>query len=171
MPKYFVKVEDMQKHLKETIARSRIEEIVRSVMRDYIDRKVYQNYTPEGVHAYDRTYELINAVDIVDVFVGTKHYTFEVFLNPALLTSDANRSETGDWNAHASMPQGGNSSGYDTTEFIPLWIEKGTNGSLWDREGAYYNNDTYMDLDTGQGLVNALIRILRKEGFNAHLED
>lgn len=164
----FNNVSEMQKYLKETIGTSNIEEVVRSTMRDYIDEKVYRNYTPNGLDAYDRTYELISAVDIVEKKMGTKHYNFMVYINPDLLTSDGMRSERGGWNAHASMPQGG--SIYDTREFIPLWLEKGTSGSLWDREGAYFNNDTFMDLGTGGGLVKALVKRLRQAGFNAQLE-
>lgn len=161
----FDTVSELQRHLKNTISASQIDEIVRSVVRDYIDENVYRNYTPSGLDAYDRTYELIDAVEVLEKKIGTKHYSFEVAINPSSMTMDNSRSDDGQWNAHASMPP----TSSDVRELIPLWIEEGTKGSLWDREGAFFNRDAYIDLDGGL-LVRKLLNALTRAGYNARLE-
>lgn len=158
----FDTVSELQKHLKNTIAKSEIELIVKKVLRDYIQDNVYNSYMPSGMYAYDRTYELLSAIDIVEVKTGTKSHSFEVIVNPNLLTSNGSLSDEGKWNQHASMPQGGLV--YDTTEYIPMWIEYGTEGSLWDRDGAHFARDAYIDLNGGT-LVRALEKALKNAGY------
>lgn len=161
----FDTVSELQRHLKNTVSASQIDEVVRRVVRGYIDENVYQNYTPNGLYAYDRTYELIDAVEIMEKRLGTKHYSFEVAINPSSMTMDNTRSDSGQWNAHASMPP----TSSDVRDLIPLWIEEGTKGGLWEREGAFYNQDAYIDLDSGK-LVRTLLNALKNAGYDAHLE-
>ena len=161
----FKTVSALQQHLKNTIATSNIEEVVMRVVRRYIDENVYQAYTPSGLDAYDRTYELLSAVEVMQRSTGSTHHRFEVAINPMQLEFDNTRSLDGQWNAHASMPPTSN----DVRELIPLWIEEGTSGSLWDRDGAYFNWDAWQDLGNGT-LVRALLKELQRAGYDAHLK-
>ena len=62
-----------------------------------------------------------------------------------------------------------NDSTYDVSEYIPMWIEEGTEGSLWDRDGAYFAEEANWALGGGM-LVRELAGVLRKAGYRVHLE-
>ena len=160
----FTTVSQLQKHLKSTISTSNIEQLVKTTIKEYIHSNVYQAYVPSGENAYDRTYDLINAVDLFEIKTGTKHHTFEVYVNPDLIHAQV--MEGTEWNKHASMP---NSQAYDVSEYIPLWIEEGTEGSLWDRNGAYFAEEANWDLGRGR-LVKELAGVLRNAGYRVHLD-
>lgn len=153
----FDDVSSMQKHLKKTISESAIKHTVKKVIENNIYKRVYQSYTPTS---YVRTGDLLGSVRITGESIGNTIYTFEVFMDSSLI--DSNITSSGEWNQHASMPQGGQV--YDTSDYIPMWIEYGTEGSLWDRQGAYYMEHSHFDLDGGK-LSQQLRRELSASGF------
>lgn len=155
----FKTVSDLQGHLKHSILEAiehRILEICVNTVRDYLMENVYWKYNPQGEYAYDRTFELLDAVTVGNFNVGTKFATFEVFMDSSKIT--ANVTEDGKWNQHASFDPA------DVSEYIPLWIEEGTEGSLWDRDGAHYMYDSWVDLSGGR-LAQELENALRSEGW------
>jgi hypothetical protein len=158
----FKTVASLQSQLKGDIVQSIENEVAKmceKVVNDSINKNVYQAYTPQGDHAYNRTFELLNAVTVGNIVVGIKYVTFEIYMdsekiNPRIRNGD----DSSQWNAHASVEQ------MDVSEYIPLWIEEGTSGSLWDREGAYYMESAYMDL-SGGALAESLYVAMRRRGW------
>lgn len=155
-------VSSLQSHLKDSIVDG-IEHEVRTMalrtIRGYINRNVYQKYTPVS-DGYERTYELLDSVTIGNIKVGYKYVTFEIFMD----TSKISPYEQNTWNAHANM-------GYtqDTSDYIPLWIEEGTEGSLWDRKGANYMLHSYRELGEAGGVAQDLYRALKRRGWQVTL--
>jgi len=161
--KKFATVSALQGHLKTTIMeaiQNKIAEICMRVVRDKLLETVYHKYIPQGDLAYDRTYELMDSVTVGNFQMGYKYATFEIFMD----TNKINPYSTGEgeWNQHADM-------GYeqDVSEYIPLWVEEGTEGSLWDREGAHYMEKSHYELEGS--LHQALARELRGEGWDVTL--
>ena len=153
-------VSSLQRHLADSVARGireRLYQLCEDVVKKNIQKKVYDAYTPSGEHPYQRTYELLNSVDISDVRIGSKYADFEVFMNH----ENIGAYETGvnEWNQHADVY------GLDMSQYIPKWIEEGTNGGLFPRGGAYYMADSFVDLTDGR-LGVALGNSLKAEGWN-----
>lgn len=161
MPTY-KNIPALQQKLKDDLmnsVRKRIGEICMNVVRDSIMERVYWDYTPDGINSYDRTYELLDCVTVTEPVVGTKYMNFEIFMD----TSKINPYITDDssWNQHASVEN------IDVSEMIPLWIEEGTEGSLHDREGAHYMEQSALSLDST--LYKAFAQALRREGWKVTL--
>jgi hypothetical protein len=135
----------------------KIAEICMKVVRDNLLERVYWNYIPQGEYAYDRTYELMDSVTVGNFHLGTTHATFEIYMDTDKI--NAYVTDRDRWNQHASVDP------IDVSEYIPLWVEEGTDGSLFDREGAHYMEASHYELSGGQ-LAQALARELRKEGWN-----
>lgn len=154
------RISSLQRHLVESVRRGlhdRLFEICEQVVQDNIQKKVYDAYTPQGDYPYDRTYELLNSVDISPLKVGYKYAEFEVFMNTDLI--NAYTTPPKEWNQHADVY------GLDMTQYIPKWIEEGTTGGLFPRSGAYYMSDSFVELTDGR-LGKELGNHLRKEGWN-----
>lgn len=160
MAKLFKTISEVQKQLKGDIKEALEDDIAEAIIRvveKYLQSNVYDAYIPQGEFAYDRTYELRNAVVMSPVKVGNKYAKFEVYMDSDLIDAnviDDNRK----WNQHASVDP------IDVSEYIPMWVEEGTNGSLWDREGAHYMADSYFDLSDGS-LAKMLANELRSRGW------
>lgn len=156
--KTFQSVPDLQKHLKDDLKRAvyaRVSQICMDIVRNNIMDRVYNAYVPSGMNAYDRTYELLECVTIGDPIVGNRYLTFEIFMDSSKI--DPYATANGEWNQHQSVEN------IDESDMIPLWIEKGTEGSLWDREGAHYMEQSAMQIDST--LHKVLARELRGQGW------
>jgi hypothetical protein len=163
MSKRFKTVSALQDHLKQSILEAienKIIDICMKVAQKHIEERVYEAYTPQGDFAYDRTFELLNSVTVGNLNVGTKYVTFEIYMDTEKINPYVRNSFDGyhGWNAHADVY------GIDVSEYIPLWIEEGTNGSLFDREGAHYMEQTHFELDSGK-LARELANALRQQGW------
>lgn len=163
MSKGFKTVSALQHHLKQSILEAienKIIDICIKVAKKHIEERVYEAYVPQGDLAYDRTFELLNSVTVGNLNVGAKYVTFEIYMDTEKINPYVrNHFGHNGWNAHADVY------GIDVSEYIPLWIEEGTNGSLFDREGAHYMEQTYFELDNGK-LAQELANELRKQGWN-----
>ncbi|MFJ8247283.1 hypothetical protein [Peribacillus asahii] len=152
----FNTVSELQHKLKADIVQAvngRLAEICMEIVRNNVREKGYiQNDQTD----YDRTWELLNSVTIGNLSVGYKYIGFEVFMDAEKI--DYNITGDGEWNQHASMK------GEDKSEQIPLWVEKGTKGSLWDRPAGNYMQHSTSELGDGR-LAEALANELRKEGW------
>ncbi|MEH7207621.1 hypothetical protein V7094_15485 [Priestia megaterium] len=154
-------INEIQAKLKSSIVQSVNTELRKhctKVVQEYLMERVYKAYIPQGEHAYDRTMELFNAVTVGEITVGTKFVTFEVYIDSEKIQPHVTDSKQ-DWNQHASVDP------IEVNEYIPMWIEEGTEGSLWDREGTHYMEQAYLKLDQG-GLAMALARSLKSMGWN-----
>lgn len=159
MGKKFKTISSLQVQLKNDILdslRNKISEICMRVVKDYLLKNVYHSYIPQGDYSYDRTYELMDSVSVGNFKLGYKYATFEIFMD----TSKINPYETSgtDWNQHADVD------GDDMSEYIPMWIEEGTEGGLWERKGAHYMQDSFVQLSNE--LPSMLERALKNEGWD-----
>lgn len=135
-------VSSLQAQLKGDLIESidnKITDIAMEVVQQHLMRTVYDAYTPQGQYAYDRTFELLNSVTVGNVTVGYKFIHFEIYMDSEKIGSYVKESNA-EWNQHASVDP------MDVSEYIPLWVEEGTEGSLHDREGAHYMEASYLDL-------------------------
>ncbi|WP_321132700.1 hypothetical protein [Virgibacillus sp. M23] len=73
---------------------------------------------------------------------------------------NAYRTGDGEWNQHGDIQYI-----QDVSEYIPLWVEEGTSGSLWDRDGSHYMEASHYELSGGQ-LARALSDALRSKGWS-----
>ncbi|MED3976192.1 hypothetical protein P4639_22600 [Priestia megaterium] len=161
--KKFKTVSAVQAQMKQSIimaVETRIREVATRVVKQYIQKNVYEAYIPQGESAYDRTFELLNSVTVGNLVVGSKHVSFEIYMDTNVMTPQIRNGVFGygGWNAHADV------NSIDVSEYIPQWIEEGTEGSLHDREGAHYMEDAYYDLGYGD-LAHALADSLRSQGW------
>jgi hypothetical protein len=157
MPTYQT-LNEIQSELKRSIIEAidnKIADICIKVVQKYLQERVYDAYTPQGDFAYDRTMELFNSVTVGNLQVGVKYIKFEIYMDTEKIKPYV--YDDNSWNAHASVDP------YDTSENIPLWVEEGTSGSLWDREGAHYMEQSYFELD--DSMVRDLADRLRLEGW------
>lgn len=154
----FKTVSALQGQLKQDLmdsVRNRIAQICMNVVRDSLMDRVYFNYVPQGETAYDRTYELLDSVTVSEPVIGSKYMYFEIYMDTSKINPYV--TEDDEWNQHASVDP------MDVSEMIPLWIEEGTDGGLWDREGAHYMEHSAMRLDGT--LHQAFARELRNQGW------
>ncbi len=162
MSRRFKTVSSLQSHLKSSILEAienKIVAICIDIVQKNIQEKVYDAYIPDG-DSYDRTFDLINSVTVGNLKIGTKYATFEIFMDTEKITPQIRNGvhDYGGWNAHADMHS------IDVSEYIPLWIEEGTSGSLWDREGAHYMQASHYELSGGQ-MAQELADRLRQQGW------
>lgn len=161
MSQKFSRISDLQKHLKNSILEAfehKVTQVVINTIRDNILKRVYFAYTPQGDFAYERTYELLDAISITGFTAGTKHITLEISMDASKISSYVTAGYS--WNQHADIW------GNDVSEYIPLWIEEGTEGSLWDRSGSYYMANSYNELTRESRVTKVLAEALRREGWN-----
>lgn len=154
-------ISEIQSKLKASIVESingKLMKYCEKIVQKYLQENVYQAYFPKGEHPYDRTMELMNCVTVGNITVGTKYIRFDIYMDTEKIQPYVT-SDNMMWNQHASV------TGEDVSDFIPLWIEEGTRGSLWDRDGAHYMEQAYQQLNQGD-LAQALAYDLRAMGWN-----
>ncbi|KEK23941.1 hypothetical protein [Bacillus gaemokensis] len=159
MSKIFKDVSALQVQLKRDIYQSiqgTIADLCTKVVKEMVDKKVYQAYMPKGDYAYERTNELMNSVTIGNFKLGTKYATFEIYMDTEKI--GAYETEEDNWNQHADVDYE-----EDVSDYIPMWVEEGTSGSLWDRNGAHYMEQSTTELD--KSLYQALAQELRRQGW------
>lgn len=157
MTRLFDDVGSLQKQLKADIMTSiqnKLFEICEEVVHDSLLKNVY-SYASSGNFPYDRTMDLFHSVTVDNLTIGTKYASFDVYMDSSKI--NAHITQPWEWNQHASVEE------MDVSEYIPLWVEEGTEGSLWDREGAHYMEQAWIKLD--DDLAGALARALRSLGW------
>jgi hypothetical protein len=165
MTKKFQTVSSLQIHLKNNIQEAiqvRLTEIIIKVVDSFLHKNVYDKYTPseDSMYSYDRTYELLNSITVSEPKMGHKQATFEVYMDTDKIEPNETVGDT--WNQHADIKYT-----EDTSEYIPMWVEYGTQGSLWDRDPALYMYDSWVELSGGDNsLARHLAKALEAEGWN-----
>ncbi|MEX3625180.1 hypothetical protein [Viridibacillus arvi] len=156
MTKRHKTVSSLQAQLKSDIYEAitgKITEICTEIVQDNVRD---MGYIQKSELTYDRTWELLNSVTVGNLYVGTKQIKFEVFMDTDKIGSYVKDGD--DWNQHASVDP------MDVSEYIPLWVEEGTEGSLYDREGAHYMENSHLQLDGGL-LARELAKRLKQNGW------
>lgn len=160
--KIFKSVSALQSQLKRDVLESikgEITETCVNVVREQIMERVYRAYIPNGENSYDRTFELLDSVTVGNFKMGTKYAEFEIFMDTGKINPYVQEGDN--WNQHASVNP------IDVSEMIPLWIEEGTEGSLFDRQGAHYMEESKIDLDSK--IHRALAKALRSKGWDVRV--
>lgn len=163
MSKVFKDVSALQVQLKRDIYQSiqgTIADLCTKVVKEMVQKKVYNAYIPSGDYAYERTFDLLNSVTIGNFKLGTKYATFEIYMDSEKISP--NETDEDYWNQHADVDYQ-----QDVSECIPMWIEEGTSGSLWDRNGTHYMEQSAIELDTG--IYRALAQELRRQGWEVKI--
>ncbi|HDR7263667.1 hypothetical protein [Bacillus sp. CH_203] len=156
----FKDVSALQVQLKKDIYQSiqgTIADMCNKVVKEMVQKKVYDAYVPSGEYAYERTYELRDSVTIGNFKLGTKYATFEIYMDSEKINPEETDKDY--WNQHADVNYE-----QDVSEYIPQWVEEGTSGSLWDRNGAHYMEQSAISLDNS--LYRELANELRKQGWD-----
>lgn len=153
----FDNIKDLEKYLKgvsTSILKNEIVEVAKRVIEKYIYENVYQ-YQPKE---YTRTYELWDSLTVSDVFTDDRGRTsIKIYF-------DTNKIKphmvTDNWNQHADIYDN------DTSKYIPLWVEEGAEGSLWDRQPANIFGNSVKELERTKKHIYALIKELKANGID-----
>lgn len=131
---------------------------VEEIIKDYIMENLYNEYSPTS---YTRSFDFINSLRISKV-TPSSNGGYEVklyFDTDAIHPRDADGENR--WSGHQSI-----TNGEDVSELIPLWIEEGVTGSLWDRDGIHSMWHTKTELEQNKKHIKKLVQILKSKGFN-----
>lgn len=100
-------------------------------LKFHVENRLYDAWTPKQ---YERTMELLNCISKTSVAKVYGSYVCKIFYDTIKIHPYI---RDGVWNSHSDIY------GENTSEYIPLWIEYGVDGSLYDREGIYAIEDTF----------------------------
>ena len=120
----FNNYDDLFKYIEKSVHESLIPtaDVVLNMVKKFIWENMYEAYSPDQ-NSYRRTYEFINSLSIK----LKDNNTIEIYYD--LKKIHASEAPEGtDWDRHMSQL-----SGQDMSMMTPIFIERGTTGSLWDR--------------------------------------
>lgn len=106
------------------------------MLRKLLEERLYDFYDPK---MYERTYELLNSITHSEVIpVGNGTYYVEIYYDTDKIRSYPREANgwTYKWGQHTSF------SGEDVSDWIPLWIEKGTTSKQYSYNGTKSMEDT-----------------------------
>lgn len=160
--KTFNTISQLMKHLENEVVFSLgvVAEDVRKILRDYVQKATYESYDP---FEYQRTYELLNCLDISDIKKVGNTYSFEIFFNSDKINM---YDVDGFWNQHKSVFGYESWNGMKINELVPWFIENGTNGSVWDREGIYSIEYITNLLQKTHKHLKIIKNILKQKGYD-----
>lgn len=153
-------MQHLEKHVKFSL--EEVAKIVEGEIRDYIKRNLYDKYSPTH---YTRTYDYINSLTIRKAKKVGDGYSVEIFFDTDKIMPRPSDG-AGRWSRHSSITSySGGGSGDDVSDMIPIWMEYGTNGSLWDRDGIYTMENTKKIMEQTKYHLHEIKKILEKRGF------
>lgn len=133
---------------------------VEQIIKDYIMKELYNSYSPTS---YTRTYDFVNSLRVGKVIPDGDGYSVKLYFDTdAIYPRDADGSDR--WSSHQNITDG-----TDVSNLIPLFLEEGVSGSLWDRDGIYSMWHTKTELEQSKKHVKKLMDILKSKGFNVTL--
>jgi len=111
-----------------------VAEQVKQLVQTEIWELLYQSYTP---FQYERTTDFIRSVSVNKVkLLSNNTIQIEIYYDASKIIS---REVAGSkWNQHMSYSDGDKYQSNDVSEYIPLWLERGTdpnNGNFFPRKG------------------------------------
>jgi hypothetical protein len=152
----------LNKYIQDNIKYALQDDVARKV-KSIIDEFALQNqinaYNPTD---YQRTYEFFKSLTIGDVEKIDGGYSIEIYYDSQKIGSYITNSG---WNQHADIYGNASWNGKSIPEWIPYWIEYGTNGSLWDREPANIISSSMMIIQQQKEHLKRLIGYLKTKGF------
>lgn len=149
-----------ERHMK--FALEEVAKIVEEEIKDYIKHNLYDAYSPTH---YTRTYDYINSLTVGKVKKEGSGYTIEIFFDTDKIYPQP-PDGVGRWSRHSSITSYNNGgSGDDVSDMIPIWIEYGTSGSLWDRDGIYSMENTKKIMEQTKYHLHEIKKVLEKRGF------
>lgn len=132
-----------------------IYDICKRALEEEVRRTVYSGM---GTGYYDRTGDILKAVDITDKNLSGNTASFKVTVNPELIGIQIRDGEK--WNAHAGVR------GQDFREGVVEVLDEGTSGnSLYNHPGYNFFDSTANKLDSR--LVGVMVSALRARGWDA----
>lgn len=150
----------LEKHAQDSLRLVAIE--VEGMMRDYVIQALYNDYEPQD---YLRSMNYVNSLTVKKVFKNaTGELETEIFFDPEKIHS---REMVGEyWNQHMSVNGDSSWGGRPISEWIPIWMEHGVSGSLWDREGIEVVDTIMKQLKNDREFRKLMMNELRRRGFN-----
>ena len=158
----FNNYDDLFKYIEKSVHESLIPtaDVVLNMVKKFIWENMYEAYSP---NYYMRTYEFVNSISIKI----KDNKTVEIYYDVKKI--HAYEDNNNFWNQHMgwNKKKDGHET-YDTSTMIPIWIERGTTGSMWDREplGAMQsvlNNEN----NAIQLVLRKLCVYLNKQGYKS----
>lgn len=119
----------------EKIIKNSLDEISSNVLEKLkynVENRLYDAWTPE---MYSRTGELLKSISKTKVTKVYGYYVVKIFYDTDKIhpyITDDNK-----WNKHADIY------GENISEYIPLWIEYGTENSFYNHDGINAIHDTF----------------------------
>lgn len=162
-------LQHLEKHVKFSL--EEVAKIVEEEIKDYVMKNLYNEYTPTH---YTRTYDYINSLTVKKARKEGNGYAVEIFFDtdkiyPRPPDGDG-KGGLGRWSRHSSITSyNGGGSGDDMSDMIPLWIEEGVSGSLYDRDGIYTMENTKKIMEQTKYHLHAIKAILEKKGFKVEI--
>lgn len=155
----FTDINLLYKYIEESVHESLLPtaDVVLNLVKKFIWENMYEAYSPDQ-NSYRRTYEFANCVSLK--FIDNR--TIQIFYDSKKI--HANEAPDGSfWDQHMSQ-----TSGQDMSMMLPIFIERGTSGSLWDREPlgameAILNNQE----NSHKLILRELVTFLNKQGIKA----
>lgn len=139
-----------------SIVKSEVYNICLEALRSNIRASVYAG---GGGNYYDRTFDVLNAVDIVKKSEGGGYISFAVEVNPAKIGMV---QREGTWNAHMGV------NGESFNEGVIEVLDQGTQGhSLYNHPASHFYQSTFDELD-GR-LVGVLASALASRGWDVSI--
>lgn len=136
---------------------------VEKMIKKYVMDKLYNSYTPTD---YIRSYDYLESLTVTKV---TKNSLGEletkIFFDPNKIHS--RETEGSYWNQHMSINGDTTWEGKPISEWIPVFIEYGTKGSLWDRKGIHVVDNIMKELDRDGKYKKFMASELKRMGLDA----
>lgn len=133
---------------------------IEEIIKNYIIERLYNTYTPSS---YTRTYDYINSLTVDKVEFTDDGYQVFIYFDTKKIRP-LPPDEVGRWSRHQSITDG-----TDVSDLIPYFIEYGTHGSLWDREGIYAIENIEKELLQTKLHLKKIVSILQSRGFNVKI--
>jgi hypothetical protein len=127
---------------------------IEQTIKDYIMERHY-SWQPSD---YSHTYQYVNSLTVSKIRESSDGYEVELYFDTSKI-QPLPHDEDRRWNKHMDMY------GNPVNEFIPLWLEEGTNNPYYSHPGNHAIRDTYEEFKNGKAVKELLI-LLKSKGFN-----
>lgn len=135
---------------------------VEKMMKDYIIKALYNAYQPKD---YLRSMNYINSLTVKKVTKnGVGELEVEISFDSNKIYSREMEGEY--WNQHMSVNGDDTWGGRPISEWIPIFMEHGVSGSLWDRDGIEVVDTILKELNSNSTYKKMMMKELKRKGFN-----
>ena len=142
----------LEKKTKEILI-DKISKEVRATLIDNVEKMLYDAQN-ENEEYYERTYELINSIEVSNLIKVGNYYEIEIFFNTDKINPNVGRY--GMLNQHMDLY------GNDVSNMIPIWMEEG-HGGIVEQKPLHFTKATYEDIKNNY--INIFNKYLEKIGI------